>query len=447
MLAKWKSKLSARVDGSSLAFFRIGFAITVLVEVLRYFYYDWISEFFIKPKYLFSWPLVPMPALPHGGIYLVFFALGLAAVFVALGLFYRAAALTMAVGVTYVFLLDASYSLELNHLYLMCLYSGLLIVVPASNAASLDNRIFGPKDQSVPFWAVFLLRFQIFIVFLFAGFAKLSPEWFNFKPATHIVDAHMLSPSIESLLALPAANTLMIYGGLLVDLAMPWLLLFRRTRRLAFCAVICFMTCNAFIFHIGIFPLLAILATLTFMDPGFPRSLLQRWIRKDISWSKEKETKLPVTPNTFVFLALYCAIQILVPLRAWFYPQPTAWSEEGHFFSWRMMLVEKKSTLHIYARNPLNGAVAEWDPARELTPLQISSLSNRPQLVMQYAHHVADLIEDNEKFRPEVYAKQEISYAGRPLQNAIALDRNLANEPFRFSAYDWIQPLNPGLPE
>ena len=42
-----------------------------------------------------------------------------------------------------------------------------------------------------------------------------------------------------------------------------------------------------------------------------------------------------------VLLVLFCAWQLLFPLRHHLYPGPVTWTEEGHKYSWRMKLRDK----------------------------------------------------------------------------------------------------------
>ena len=63
-------------------------------------------------------------------------------------------------GFSYVFLLDqANY---LNHWYLICLLSFLLIFVPAHRALSVDAWLRpGLRSEQAPAWALWLLRAQM----------------------------------------------------------------------------------------------------------------------------------------------------------------------------------------------------------------------------------------------------------------------------------------------
>ncbi len=433
MVTAWRQKLGRGVDGASLAVFRMGFGAVVFWEVLRYFYYDWVSELFVKPSYLFAFPWCPVSPLPRGGMSVLFLVVGLAGCGVCLGLFFRLASLIAAFGLAYVFLLDASYSLDLNHLYLMVLLAFLLAASPAANAWSLDNRVFGRAPRAVPFWSIFLVRAQVLVVFFFAGVAKLGSEWRSGEPAARMLTSGSAPHWLDPLLRAPGADQMFTYGGLVFDLAVPVLLLLGKTRRLGILLVVAFFAVNALLFPIGVFPAMGILAVLLFLKPEWPRF--------GFHTSGVPVGERSLSTAGLAVCMLYVLLQNTVPLRSVLYPSPTEWSEEGQFFSWRMMGLDKRGTLVLTVRNPSTGQEAVWDLQRELTPRQIYSLSTRPLLVHQYARHVADEVERYEHFRPEVFARQSVRLGRHPEQLAIDPHRDLAKEPFRLSSYDWLIPL------
>src|SRR5207248_2890641 len=136
---------------------------------------NWVHAFFIDPKFIFPYHgLEWVRPWPEPFLTLHFVLLGVAGLLVALGLCYRTAAVAMTVLLTYVFLLDEMQ--YLNHVYLMCLLSFLLIWMPAQQCFSLDGRGRRPANSKegelVPFWPVFLLRAQLFIVYFYGGIAK-----------------------------------------------------------------------------------------------------------------------------------------------------------------------------------------------------------------------------------------------------------------------------------
>ena len=61
------------------------------------------------------------------------------------------------------------------------------------------------------------------------------------------------------------------WSGMLFDLSIPFLMLWKPSRKWAFLAAVLFHTNNYFVFPIGIFPVLSVVLTLIFFDPDFPQ--------------------------------------------------------------------------------------------------------------------------------------------------------------------------------
>jgi hypothetical protein len=72
----------------------------------------------------------------------------------------------------------------------------------------------------------------------------------------------------------------------------------------------------------------------------------------------------------------------------------------------------------------------------------------RPELIRQYAHHLADLAVEREptKARPEVHAISMVSLNGRRPQPMIDDQVDLAAEPPTLGTPSWVAPLRLPLP-
>jgi len=128
--------LFSPVDASALAWFRIVFGVVLAWEALRYLLAGWVQRDLVEPALHFTyypWDFVrplPGPWMIAHVVALLVLALALAA-----GLWTRVSALLFAVGFCWFFLVDQA--LYLNHLYLVCLLSLILVVVPASRCWSV----------------------------------------------------------------------------------------------------------------------------------------------------------------------------------------------------------------------------------------------------------------------------------------------------------------------
>src|SRR5688572_28868545 len=103
----WGAYLARPVDGASLAAFRVMFGLLLAWEVVRYFEHGWIERYYIRPTFHFTYPLFEFVSpWPGYGMYLHFAIMGVLALCVALGSFYRVSAALFWLAFTYVFLLD-----------------------------------------------------------------------------------------------------------------------------------------------------------------------------------------------------------------------------------------------------------------------------------------------------------------------------------------------------
>ena len=271
MKNSWWLTLFNPVDISSLVYFRIIFGLVMMWEAAKYFENRWITNYWILPEFNFPYPFFEWVTPWSGqGMYIHVAILGLLALFITLGLFYRISITLFFLGFSYIFLLDeANY---LNHFYLVILISFLMIFLPLNRKWALDLLIW-PKLESdnTPAWTLWLLRFQIGVPYFFGGVAKLNLDWFQGEPMRLRLAKRMDFPLIGQFFDQEWMVYLYSYGGLFLDLlAMP-LLLWRRTRLLTFFLLLLFHLNNAYMFSIGIFPWFMIAATALYFDPAWPK--------------------------------------------------------------------------------------------------------------------------------------------------------------------------------
>lgn len=437
-VAPWRSRLVQPVSAASLAAFRVAFGLVMAWEAWRYLSYGWVRAYYVEPAFTFSYyGFEWVRPLPEPYLVAVFVGIGVCGVFVALGWAYRWAAALLAVGITYVFLLEQAH--YLNHVYLIVLLAGLLAVLPAARGYSLDARAARqPGAPTVPAWTVWLLRFQVGLVYTFAAVAKMNPDWLAGEPVgTWVVESAAGTP-LESLAAAPWMGRAVAWSGLALDLLAVPLLLWRRTRVAVTVALVVFHLSNAWLFHIGVFPWLMILALGIFYPPDWPLRLLgQRAATASYS------PPVRLAPWTAAVLAAYVAVQLLLPLRHWLYPGDVAWTEEGHLYSWRMKLRDKSATRAEF-RVVDEATGTEWTirPEDVLTRRQARKMSTRPDMVLQFAHRLAADAEAAGFKSAHVYATVEASLNGRPPRPLIDPSVDLAAEPRSWRPKPWVLPFD-----
>lgn len=415
-------------DPRPLAAFRILFGSLMLWDVFSYWglyvpYFALPHLHFPYVSFIRTWP-------DGGDIRFHFIVMGVAAAFIALGLFYRISAVVFFLAFGHFFLMDKF--LYNNHYYLYALLAFLLIFVDAHRAWSLD-AFFRPviARHSAPFWNVALLRAQIVIVYFFGGIAKLNADWLAGEPMRHWLARKTDFWLIGPWLAKAWAPWFFSYGGLLFDLSIGFLLLWKKTRWFAVAALVFFHLMNQWFFDIGIFPYVMIAATVLFFG-------------NDAAPSSSAETpKRAIGRATAVLISVYLILQILIPLRHWFYPGDPAWTEEGESFSWRMMLRDKAGRIRVTVTNPETGESEGVSLTDVLTPQQLKMLIGRPDLIWQYAQFLKKRLAGIGIKNPEIRAEALVSLNFHDPQNLVdpAVDLAKADYPL-FGHADWIMPLN-----
>lgn len=470
------SRLSALfipVDITPLVYFRIAFGTMMLWLGWQYFHgtdlvsgrsYNLIKYFYIDPAlhftyYGFDW----VKPWSGNGMYVHCYVVGIAAALIIVGLFYRLASLVFCLGFTYLFLLDqARY---LHHYYLICLLGLLLTFLPANRKFSLD-ALLRPKLRSnvAPAWTLWLLRLQFAVVYFYAGVAKCTPDWLRCEPVRTMLaykqhrfpDASFLTQFFtdEWFVALVA------YGGMIFDLAIVPLMLFRSTRWIALPFVFAFHLANTQLFDIDIFPWMMIAATLILFYPDLlplGRTKNMHGFVEEAESSRSQSKSLSGTQRVTATLVMaYAAAQVLIPLRPFFYPGDTGWSDEGRKFSWRMLsrdirpteppqfLVSfRKGNRNIRETFPFPKDMRFW-----LNDPQFSKMVKTPDLLLQFVHLQAENMRQQGASDIEVRVNLKMSLNGRKGQPYVDPNIDLAAEPRRcLSSYPWVMPLTEPFPD
>ena len=453
-----KEVLTKPIDAAPLGLFRILFGLLMVVEVLRYWGYGRIARYYIEPTFLFSFVEGLKPV--GGAMYLVFVLMGAAALLLAIGFYYRAASALFFVLYTYTFLLDkAQYN---NHYYLICLLAFLFVMTDANRAFSID-AVRRRLPSRVPAWQIYIFRLQICIVFFFAGVAKINSDWLAGEPVRAWLAARSDYFLIGPLLLQEWFVYAYAYGGLLFDLFIGFALLWAPTRGIGFVLLVGFNVLNKWFYDIGIFPYLTMATFVIFMNASTIRRWLDRWPRTravgralmlDLLGSRldarskttayEDRRLVRVRSHATAFLmAVFVIVQLVAPLRHFAIRGHVGWTDEGHNFSWRMKLRDKKaSEIAFYTRDPLTGHTLDLS-MEELTSRQKRKMSARPHMILQYAKHLAENLRKEGVENPAVYVRTSVSLNSREPKPLIDERVNLAAVQYRRFAHNgWITLLD-----
>lgn len=437
------ARLSAPVDPAGLAVFRALLGLVLFGSALRFLAKGWVRELYVAPRFHFTYLgfdwVAPWPQ-PWMTIHVV--ALALLGAAIALGICTRAAAALHALAFTYVELIDAS--LYLNHYYLSSLLSLLLVVVPSDatwSVAAWWRRRRAEPAPPVRLAHYALLRAQLGIVYGFAGLAKLNGDWLLHALPLRIWLRQFWSvPLLGPVFAWPGSAYAMSWFGAAFDLGIALAISSRRLRPAAWCLAAVFHVTIGLLFPIGVFSFVMLAALTCFNEPGWPRRFLPVSVFTEVTSTRADG---PISSWFLAFSTVFLAVQLLVPARFLLYPGRVNWTEQGFRFAWRVMLIEKTGHVEFFVRAsdpPLRLAL---DGRHELTPLQLRMMSTQPDMIHQYAQHLAEVVrhEYGVRGRVEVRADAWVAFNGRRSQRLLDPTVDLAREPRGVGAAPWILPL------
>lgn len=413
--------LGRPLPAHGLALFRALFGALMLVSVVRFAALGWIDQLILSPSFHFTylgfdWVRPLSPTLTHLG----FGVMGLAALGLCLGAFTRLSALVFGVTFTYAELIDKTN--YLNHYYFVSLIALLLVFAPVNRVWSFDAR-GTPTSQAatVPAFWYFLFRAQLTLVYFYAGFAKLDSDWLlAAEPLRTWLFARGDFPIVGPLLRQEWLAYAMSWGGAAFDLSVAPLLWWRKTRRYAYACAVFFHLAVWALFPIGMFSFIMLVAGTIFFEPDWPLRLLSR--------GQPELTPVPERPGVGKLgpAALFLALQAALPLRFLAYPGDPNWSEEAFRFAWRVMLTEKSGAVEFRVVSSTGERVVR--PRDELTELQTRMMSTQPDMIHQYALHLAERFQPPGQAPVRVYADSWAALNGRPSQRLIDPDVDLARE-------------------
>ena len=448
------------IPAHSLALFRIGFGIFMLLELLHFSNVGFVENYIGHVSFNFKYDILYAPTPPIiviRGLFLVAF---LSAILIILGKWLKWASLAFFLSFSYIFLLEKS--IYNNHLYLFCLLAFLLITSNADQALSLRKE----KTGTVFRWNLLAFQLMVIAVYFFGGIAKLNPDWIVLQePATTLLKSKGITGDFFVLL--------IIYGGLFFDLTIGALLLIKKTRKMAFLAVVFFNISNAWIFDdINIFPYIMLFSLVLFVEPERIKSFFEarKSIPKEakVGPKKRKEKKkgkskkaiskaipkeaailqLQQTPSSriaFKVICLFFIIQLIMPFRHFFIPGNVDWTGDAQRFSWRMKIYTKKIQEFKFAAFDLDKKIIHpIEMKAYLLADQINQMATDPSMVLQFAHYLGEYSKEKLKNENlEIKVKLKLGMNGRePIYLVSDTTDLLGIEKRLFKNHEWVVPLN-----
>jgi len=240
----------------------------------------------------------------------------------------------------------------------------------------------------------------------------------------------------------------MSWGGMIYDVAIPFLLFYKRTRILAFTLVVFFHVFTRALFPIGMFPYIMIVSCLIFFETDFHlktisflKSIGQRWFKVK-SIQPFELCRMKRERWTISIVTVFILLQLLYPWRYILYPGELFWTEEGYRFSWRVMLMEKAGIANFKVVNSDTKDYFFVDNSDFLTSFQEKQMSFQPDFILEYAHYLGKHFKAQGYENIEIYVDCYVALNGRSSQRFIDPSINLLEEKESFKHKTLILPFN-----
>ncbi len=433
----FSDKLFSPVNNSPLILFRFLFGALLFYQFFTALFNGHIFHSYIEPPFTFSYiGFEFLQPLPGNGMYFYFGLMAFFSLCVMLGAWYRISMIAVAGMWTVLYLMQkADYN---NHYYLMLLLCWIMVFLPANRLASVDvKRAVVTATDTCYQYCIWIFIAQMAIVYFFAGISKLSPDWLSGK-FIEIQFSRMTTHQYVGIIYQQKWFQLLIcYAGLLFDLLIVPLLIWKPTRNAAFLLSCIFHLFNAYTFQIGIFPYLAIALNVFFLDGSVVKRFFFRGFVAPLS--PLKTISLTTKKITIYVLVLYFLFQLIIPMRSWFFPGNVYWTEEGYRMSWKMMIRTKSGNVFFKVKDPATGQSWKIDPKEKFSASHMLWLSISPDIIWQYAQRIKKDYQLKGYNNVEVYAIGWVSLNRGKAMPMVDTSVNLANvkwESFRHSG--WI---------
>jgi hypothetical protein len=441
-----KTYFSKTVHIAPLAVFRMAFGVLMLASVCRFILKGWVYQMYVEPEIFFpffgfEW-LKPLGEI---GMYTVFVLMALSALLIAIGFLFRYAAITFFVLFTYVELLDKTN--YLNHYYFISIASLILIFLPANRYFSVDSwRNKNIRATHIPKYFLLAIKFQVFIVYFFAGLAKVNSDWLlHAQPLRIWLPAHSDMFLIGPLLSKAWVAFVFSWFGCLYDLLVPFFLFSKKYVKKAYFFVIVFHLATSLFFNIGMFPYIMITLTCIFFREEFHITVIEK-LRKMLRLRHTPLSEVIFVPRSAALKLLsvlffaHFTIQLVLPFRYLFYPGELFWTEQGFRFSWRVMLIEKAGTAFFYVRDPETGRETEISNCDYLTSMQEKMMATQPDMLVDYAHFLKKEYEKKGIKNPEVRAESYVTLNGRASRLIVDKNTDLGKINDNWEHKSWVLP-------
>lgn len=420
-IREWKETLGQPLDPVNLGCFRICFGLLMVLYIYLYRTPAIVKTIYLSADFHFTYPLFDWLGLPFPTaaiMSVITKVIAVSALFIALGLLTRVSAGVFFLTFGYMFLIEKTH--YNNHYYLILLLSVFFMITGANRFLSLDRLIFKKhKKDTVPYWHLFLFQIQIVLVYFYGGLAKLNTDWISGRVTQNIFEG-----ASDGFFFVTAT------AGLVIDFCVAFMLMYRPLRMTGILLSILFHVFIKYYLNVGVFPFLMIACSLLYIDPESIRNFLGLFREKKdrtVYHRPEPAERGPVSRPVWIFVCVYLAVQILVPLRSMLYPGHVQWNLKGDRFAWRMFSQDNLGHIDFFVTDVITGNTVEVPRLKGITIDAYSQMAFHPDMILQYARYLHDLYRTKGIYDPIITANSFVSLNGRPFSLFIHPDFNLAH--------------------
>jgi len=411
-----------------------------------------------------------MPRLSIEYLYLVYLVLLMSAFGIMIGLFFKLSCFCFMSCYWYIFFLDKT--VWNNHSYLYGLMSIILLLSNANYYWSIDGLIWPSiRNKQIPLWQYGVVRFQVFLLYFYAGLKKLDRDWMTGYSMVGLSREFVFDP-FRTFLTNEQIDFYMVHCcGLMFDLLQGFMLFFDTTRPIGFFFGYNFHIMNAVMFNIGMFSYMCMAVIPIFCRPEWPKKIIKMLpsflqkvfpmtedsvdnksctlIEQPPSKKKKLEPRSWTWKNLFMNLLClhYVAAQLFLPYSHFLTKGYNSWTQGLYGYSWDMM-IHSWSTQHVVVK------VTDQKTNKEqyLRPgafFPYGDSKNRifshPDMLKQYAICLADRVKGMDELgiqHPQITVDVWKSMNGRYQQRMLDPTVDLVTADWDpFTHTKWMQPL------
>ncbi len=435
--------LNSNVDASPLIVFRIFFGLLMLISILRFWNNGWIETIYIEPIFHFKYYGFEWVRSFKEWNYLLFLICAISTLCITIGYKYKFFSVLFFLTFTYIELIDKTT--YLNHYYFISIISFFLIFLPANCKFSLDTYLQKKECNEIPIWTIDVIKIMLFIVYFYAGIAKINSDWLlKAMPLSIWLPGKYDLLLVGSWMSEEWIHYLFSWGGMLYDLLIGFFLFSKAYRNHAYILVVIFHIMTAIFFpSIGMFPYIMIASAIIFLSSDIHKKIIL-FFRNIISIKDNlifDNYKIPNSRKAFFFIIFLLFIQIIVPFRYLLYNGNIFWTEEGYRFSWRVMLMEKAghTTFTVIDNNSNKREIV--NNGCFLTEFQEKQMSFQPDLILEFAHYLGDIYKKKGFSEPSIYVDSYVTLNGRLSSRFIDEKVDLLKEQESFKQKTWVIPF------